>query len=571
MDELVVNFQKTQLTLGLQVTTDAHHVRLSRRFPRSFLYWKEQRALVALPEFFFSFDLALNVRNPGLDDLLRSLLYHYTRALKLPTKRDEYESSSEADHLSQLNRITLRQLSRRSEIECLLGKAALSEISTLYRERRYRPQGNDYDNDVDMEHLSEAEMPQGEQEHSTSGHRNTFFDVVLVDEDREWPRTDAFQSVVRVYCRTHVIACTMVAYLFPLVPHPTSTVSATNPAPTSGRTFFLDGGTRATGYLVRRSPDLSYRGIFTGEKMQPCNRALQLVVQQLGEHADLHQKFIHVRQSANRPLDVDRVVLAPVASPSYHSVLGDSGAIPCPATTLLASTRIQVRRTPGMEIDDADDTVLPKDIDVLSFADMVYLGLLTRDCSIDMRFRLASMPGSQPTRPAKAPNKTVLAKRQKRMRTLDDATDTASGVPRAKRIRLMIDTLPFQNFLVNVQRATNLVDFMRTPRADFIEVLGSALDKFDIPWARLFDCLYLSSLEGWHSPDSALVEIFHRHLDTHCQVQLDMTLLRRLRDEGVAFRHRLLRIGPLEDEDRAKLVADFNEKTLLPLLSFYKE
>jgi len=499
----------SQLCLGLPLSnavgSDEYNIlEDGGLFGTSVLWWERERALLRLPDFTFSFTLALSERDVHLDNLHNSLVYQYMNQLKTGKNLREFESSFMADRLIKLDRrkacveeAKVREDWPLASIETLLGKACLADTRAMYAERSHaykRAYGECGANDEDDMNLDEP--------------LHRLFDFVRWPDD-SFEANAAFQSVFTVTCRNHVIAATVIAALLPFAPFVQSPANPSLEQKGCGANFFLSGERRARGFLVhKRNAKLTV--ILRGPSAE--NTAVSEVAAQLGKKEPLRQASVApINPDARAPYfgEASAVLLVPVAMPTYHPIFSRAG--PKPRADLLVSTRVQP--IPGedrLEQSRFESTVLPR-------GDFTYVGELKRDCILEYRYGLqvsrpptvASLHAGGLAAPAE------LKRVSKRMRALDDDAD---GLARKKRVCLMRATLPYQSFQKELLQLSHLWEFVLLivgedrMAADFVEVLSMQPDFEGLSPAAVFMCRDIALKLRLHRPHSSVIQRFDAFL-----------------------------------------------------------
>ena len=503
-----------ELSRARLITAIPVHVRqnrLSQTLASSMLYWADEQSVAKLPDFFFSFDLRLHMSKKDDEGtmnesaLLKSLLYHYTRAMGFPGKKREFDMSLEAQRLRIFKDNSLARLAAATGvvnnsatlIQNILGKAAASELDVLFAARypTRRPFGaaDGDDEGDDNGFVSEAEM----QTDRVIGERNRFFEVMCLHQQ---------QQLYRVRCRTHVMAMTMVAYLLPHPMHPLKS----DPVEKLGRRFYLDN-VQATGVLLGPTGKTLFRYDQT-----PANVAVSVVARQLGQLEPLfQQRVICVNERAEMAEVGDALLLAPAPTPFVHPVFSKAVTKP-PKGNLLVSTCMQ----PEPSADQGAEVLFHATLLPLP-GSLRWLGLLSRDCFIEKRFATAApKPPKVLTTATAAATETTAATQVTQVtqatgtppaaqkRTFSELEGAQWGnLPRTKRARLFAGSLAFAFLLARLQKVTSSQALFKAGLSpDYVEVLFM-LDQeaAKLPPHLRHACAYLAVAQQWHAPESNVI------------------------------------------------------------------
>jgi hypothetical protein len=527
---LTLDATRAELTLGLPLCRRAQgDFEVSRFFGSSMLWWPTERALVRLPDFRFSFTLAVNMLVDP-DDFHGPLLYQYMRFLRCDKNSSEFEASVNADYLRALDRhsiinveqthnlvatekagddLAVRWRSHARHIEALLAKACLHDTRALFAEKAHNYKR---DHGLLEEDADDADVP-----------LHCLFEAIPWERGT-WTPNAAFQSVFEIRCRNHVIASSLVAALLPFRDVLGADMTPENPPldeRSYGRRFYFSNNRVALCHLVApRAKSSVLQAVFRGNQTSE-NVALAAVVRQLGTKEPLEQCYLHRIVDA-RPVfhEGEGMLLAPADTPFYHPIFSKAVALPRP--DLLAKTRVQPSpsETGGAEAIFNCEIVMINQPPVLdpekpTPALVQYWGELFRDCSLERRFGIVAPVARNPAPQRHAggiEGPTPRPRVEKRLRTLDDDSD---GLPRNKRARILAESLEFLRFLTALSLARTTADNVRAllvERPDFFEVLACRKQFGGLSRERLQQCVDIVLSEKFYKADSSVVQSYREFI-----------------------------------------------------------
>lgn len=469
------------LALPLREKVPSGECEIDEHFGSSAIWCPDEKALALLPNFFFTFTLAMREARVDEEYIHQGLLYQYMRQLKIGKNARDFEASADADLAQRMDRASVTlggDFARASEV--LLAKAFLQDTRALYAERTHS-----------YKRMAGPQEWMREDEEDLSEPLHCLFGVT------PWPpgsfnSTNAFQSVYTIQCRNHVIAATTIAALLPFTPVVASPNDPAADDKNSGKLFYLAGKAQTKAYLVTtKNKELGV--VFRGTS--PENTAVAMVARQLGLKEPLCQAFV-VPRPGGRAAVFQRgsaLLLTPVATPLWHPL--SSGAV-----SLSQSKFCVAMRTRKMPI------LRPSDCDILRPRDFLFLGELHLDCTLETRFGTIA---AKPPAPRQLVEEIVSGKKKvvKRLRSLDDDSD---GLPRAKRIKLLRETLDYRNFLRDIVVPMEKSEFVLflIGKNDFIEVLSTRPNFDGLPLALVIACRDIALDLGFFGPTSTIAQCF---------------------------------------------------------------
>lgn len=505
------------LALTLSVSANDAVVDLDDAFGSSVLWWENGRKLVQLPDYHFSFLLAVNDATMSIAEIRDSLTYFYVNGLQLGRKSVEFEASQSTAHARarSLRRVALN--SDADTLETLLcaaylrgGRAAWVARQHATR-KRYRDEGLGYGDDDDDDDDGD--------DHEESLYR--LFRISRCPAGAYDTSVAAFKSVFQVHCRNHVVAATVIYTLLPYGDGSGSSSSSssssdakpvTNPSSDDrryGRMFFRSNNRRALGYLVHaitKSAPRTLAVIPGGE--DPRATAVQQMTRAFAEpFLGTERRIV---PCAGRPLpplpypNARALLICPAGTPFRHPVLGHRPG--------LRSVKLNV---PVHIQPPASDEPSRYASHVVRVDDLHYLGELGTDCATESHYTNAVTASATKT---KSSTTTTTTKRRPK-RDVSWLTDLTDGMTNAKRLKTIRGTLDYRAFvqrLKSVDAGTRasvpLLERILINQADFIEVLSHQPDLEGLSAACVFTCRDLIVRRGLFTDHSSVVSRLDAHL-----------------------------------------------------------